>query len=102
MIPKTKTSDDWMQNLSVADTHGVKKMVEKRSEASLVKQSFNRNSLHFALPIIFLCPSLGSLTWPMCDIRQGTEPKVIEPGHARGKSNNKPRSDGFAAAGLSR
>ena len=75
-------------------------MVEKRSEASLVKPRFNQNSLHFALPIIFSSPSLGALTRPMCIVRHGTVPKVFEPRNSRGKSNNSAQSDGFAAAGL--
>jgi hypothetical protein len=102
MFPKTKTRVVWLNDQAVADIHGVKNMVEKRSEASLVKPRFNRNSLHFALPIIFLCPSLGVLTRPMCIVRHGTDPKVLEPRYSRGKSNNPAQSDGFAAAGLTR
>ena len=100
MIPKTKNGFVWLHDHKAADAHGMKNMVEKRSEASLVKPRFNRNSLHFALPIIFSGPSLGALIRQLYDIRHGTVPKVIEPGHDRGKSNQSAQSDGCAAAGL--
>ncbi len=77
-------------------------MVEKRSEASLVKPRFNQYSLHFALPIILSSPSLGALIRPLCSIQRHTGPKGLEPRHTRGKSNNSAQSDGFAAAGLTR
>ena len=77
-------------------------MVEKRSEASLVKPRFNQHSLHFALPIILLSPSLGVLIRPLCSIQRHTGPKGFEPRHSCGKSNNSAQSDGFAAAGLTR
>ena len=63
-------------------------MVEKRSEASLVKPRFNQHSLHFALPIILSSPSLGAFIWLKCRIQRRTEPKAFEPGQSRGKSNN--------------
>lgn len=63
-------------------------MVEKRSETSLVKRSFNQHSLHFALPIIFSSPSLGALFRLHRDIQGRTVPKGFEPRHACGKSNN--------------
>ena len=75
-------------------------MVEKRSETQAIKQRLSRLAFHSALAIYILCPSLCSLTWLMCGVRHGTGPKVFEPGHDRGKSNNSAQSDGFAAAGL--
>jgi hypothetical protein len=75
-------------------------MVEKRSETKAIKQRLSRLSFHSALPIHILYSSLGTLTWPMCNILRGTVLKVFEHRDSRGKSNNSPQSDGFAAAGL--
>ena len=100
MIPNNKKAIVWLYDPMSADAHGEKIMVEKRSETSLVKTRFNQHSLHFALPIIFSSPSLGALTWLMCGVRHGTEPKGFEPRRVRGKSNNSAQSDGCAAAGL--
>ena len=63
-------------------------MVEKRSETKATKQRFSRLSFHSALPINILYSSLGSHTWPMCNVRQGTAQKGFEPGCRSGKSNN--------------
>jgi hypothetical protein len=81
----------------------VKNMVEKRSEASLVKARFNQYSLHFALPMMFFGPSLGALTLRMRAIPHGTGPKVFEPRYAGAQSNKSALSDALTrAAGLTR
>jgi hypothetical protein len=75
-------------------------MVEKRSETRATKSHFSRLSFHFSLPINLLCPSLHSLTRQMSKILQSTVLQKIEHRDGRGKSNNSPQSDGFAAAGF--
>ena len=73
-------------------------MVEKRSETRAIKQRLSRHAFRSALAIYILHPPLKTLTWLMCGVRHGTEPKVFEPGKSRGKSNDSLLSDALTRA----